>query len=54
MKTNKQRLIIIGGLLILLGAGGSNTNIPYGGVIGAVLMVAGAIVMIVGATRKNK
>jgi hypothetical protein len=53
MKTTKYRLIIIGGLLMLLGAGGFNTNIAFGGVLGWVLMLAGVVVIIVGATRKS-
>ena len=51
-KTTGQKLIYIGGFLLLLGGIGSNPNILLGGIGGWVLMVAGFGVMLFGVVKR--
>ena len=47
-------MLLIGGLLLLFGAIGLNTDIAFGGILRWTLMVAGVVVMLVGVTKKNE
>ena len=54
-KTTGQKLIYIGGMLLLLGGISSNPAIPFiGGIGGWVMMVAGLVVMLCGVGIKAK